>query len=333
MHYNHPLVSLLLVGCVLSSCQDHRTITTIQPTITTLATGLVGGIGVETDASGRVFVSEQGTGANDGRVSEVTPDGNVNPIVTGLYSFKRPDNELDATDHLLVADGMLYILNAKGLYTLSLASIKTGNAPIAASSLTPELIQQFVIDHTFAQDTGESHLYNMTLGPDGAIYFTDAAANAIIRRSKTGQLSVVTAVPGIANPTPVGPLNIQSVPTGITYDSQQFAISTLLGFPFPAGKAIVYRMDLTGKTSVFQQTFNSLVDIENDGAGNYLVLEFATFGAQGFAPKTGRLLRARGTSSDLIVDKLNMPTDLKVADNHTAYLVSMGDGTLSKITF
>jgi len=333
MHYNHPLVSLLLVGCVLSSCQDHRTITTIQPTITTLATGLVGGIGVETDASGRVFVSEQGTGANDGRVSEVTPDGNVNPIVTGLYSFKRPDNELDATDHLLVADGMLYILNAKGLYTLRLASIKTGNAPIAASSLTPELIQQFVIDHTFAQDTGESHLYNMTLGPDGAIYFTDAAANAIIRRSKTGQLSVVTAVPGIANPTPVGPPNIQSVPTGITYDSQQFAISTLLGFPFPAGKAIVYRMDLTGKTSVFQQTFTSLVDIENDGAGNYLVLEFATFGAQGFAPKTGRLLRASGTSSDLIVDKLNMPTDLKVADNHTAYLVSMGDGTLSKITF
>lgn len=333
MRYYHPLVSFLLAGCVLSSCQDHQTITTSQPTITTLATGLVGAIGVETDASGRVFVSEQGTGANDGRVSEVTPDGNVTPIVTGLYSYKRPDNELDATDHLLVADGMLYILNAKGLYTLNLASIKTGNAPIAASSLTPELIQQFVIDYTFAQDTGESHLYNMTLGPDGAIYFTDAAANAIIRRSKTGQLSVVTAVPGIANPTPVGPPSIQSVPTGITYDSQQFAVSTLLGFPFPAGKAIVYRMDLTGKTSVFQQTFNSLVDIENDGAGNYLVLEFATFGAQGFTPKTGRLLRARGTSSDLIFDKLNMPTDLKVADNHTAYLVSMGDGTLSKITF
>ncbi|QJD80808.1 ScyD/ScyE family protein [Spirosoma rhododendri] len=333
MRYKLPVLPFLLAGCVLSSCQDHQLTAPIQPTVTTLVRGLVGPIGVETDASGRVFVSEQGTGNNDGRVSEIAPDGTIRPVVTGLYSFRRPDNELDATDHLLAADGMLYILNAKGLYTISLASINAGNASVAASSLTPENIQQFVIDYNFAQDTGESHLYNMTLGPDGALYFADAAANAVIRRSKTGQLSVVTAVPGIPNPTPVGPPVIQSVPTGITYDSRQFAMSTLLGFPFPAGKAMIYRMDLGGNTTVFQQTFNSLVDIENDGIGNYLVLEFGTFGAQGFTPKTGRLLRAKGSSSDVILDNLNMPTDLKVADNHTAYLLSMGDGTLSKITF
>lgn len=135
--------------------------------MTTLATGLVGVVGVETDGSGRIFVTEQGTGNNDGRVSEITPDGKVHPVITGLYSFTRPDNELDATDHLLVVDGILYVLNAKGLYTLNLASYKTGNAPIPASSLTPENIQQFVIDYIFAEDTGESHLYNMTLGPDG----------------------------------------------------------------------------------------------------------------------------------------------------------------------
>ncbi len=327
------VLSFVLAGCLASSCQDHQLVNAVQPVATVLTSGLVGPIGVETDPGGRVFVSEQGTGNNDGRVSEITPDGKINPIITGLYSFKRPDNELDATDHLLAADGMLYILNAKGLYTISLASIKAGNAPIAAGSLTPENIQQFVIDYKFADDTGESHLYNMTLGPDGALYFADAAANAIVRRSKSGQLSVVTAVPGIANPTPVGPPFIQSVPTGITYDSRQFAISTLLGFPFPAGKAIIYRMDLAGNTTVFQQTFNSLVDIENDGIGNYLVLEYGVFGAQGFAPKTGRLLRAKGTTSELILDNLNMPTDLKVADSHTAYLISTGDGTLSKITF
>ena len=92
-------------------------------------------------------------------------------------------------------------------------------------------------------------------------------------------------------------------------------------------------MDLTGKLTVFQQTFNSLVDIENDGSGNYLALEFAVFGPMGWTPKTGRLLRAKGTSSDVLLDKLNLPTDLKVVDSHTAYLTSMGDGTLAKITF
>ncbi|GAB4016566.1 hypothetical protein GCM10028808_45420 [Spirosoma migulaei] len=337
MHYKRSVLSFFLAGSLLTGCQDHRVPAPVQPTISTLATGLVAPIGVEADASGRVFVTEQGTGINDGRVSEITPDGKVHPVITGLYSFKRPDNELDATDHLLAADGMLYVLNAKGLYTLNLASFKTGDAPIPAASLTPENIQKFVIDYAFTEDTGESHLYNMTLGPDGALYMSDAAANAIIRRSKTGQLSVVTAVPGIANPNPAGPPPgppfIESVPTGITYDGKQFAISTLLGFPFPAGKAIIYQMDLAGKLNVFQQTFNSMVDIENDGNGNYLALEFAIFGPTGFTPKTGRLLRAKGTSSDLLIDKLNMPTDLKLIDSHTAYLTSMGDGTLLKITF
>ncbi|MVM28547.1 ScyD/ScyE family protein [Spirosoma sp. HMF4905] len=330
--------SLALAVLLATGCQDHRIPTTpTTPTITTLATGLVAPIGVETDASGRVFVTEQGTGQNDGRVSEITPNGQVHPVITGLYSFKRPDNELDATDHLLATGGILYILNAKGLYQLNLASYKTGDAPIPASSLTPENIQQFVVNYTFTNDTGESHLYNMTLGPDGALYFADAAANAIIRRSPAGQLSVVTDVPGIINPNPSGPPPgppvIESVPTGITYDGKQFAISTLLGFPFPAGKSLIYRMDLSGKLTVFQQTFNSLVDIENDGNGNYLVLEHAVFGPTGFTKNTGRLLRAKGSSSDILLSSLNLPTDIKIVDNHTAYLTSLGDNALMKITF
>jgi hypothetical protein len=332
-------LGLVAAALFATGCQDHRIITSPQQlTVNTLATGLVAPIGVDTDPSGRVFVTEQGTGNNDGRVSMVTPDGKVYPVITGLYSFKRPDNELDATDHLLFADGLLYVLNAKGLYKVNVASFKPGDAPISAASLTPENIQQFVRDYTFAQDTGESHLYNMVLGPDGALYFTDAGANAIVRRAKTGELSIVTAVPGTANPNPAGPPPgppvVESVPTGITYDGRQFAISTLLGFPFPAGKAMVYQMDQSGKLTLFQQTFNSLVDIENDGNGKYLVLEFAVFGPTGFTPKTGRLLRAKGgTDSDVLLTNLNMPTDLKVMDAHTAYITSMGDGSLMKVTF
>ncbi|MPR36982.1 ScyD/ScyE family protein [Salmonirosea aquatica] len=330
-------LGVLLIAGLGSSCQDHRDLPIITPATAIFATGLVAPIGVETDANGRIFVSEQGTGENDGRVSEITPDGQVHPLITGLYSFKRPDNELDATDHLLIANGILYVLNAKGLYQLNLATHKTGDPAVSAASLTPEPIHQFVINQTLKNDTGESHLYNMVLGPDGALYFADAAANAIVRRSSAGQLSIVAEVPGIPNPNPTGPPPgppvIESVPTGITYDGKQFAISTLLGFPFPAGKALLYRMDLAGNLSVFQQAFNSLVDVENDGNGNYLVLEHSIFGPTGFTPQTGRLLRAKGTSSEVLLDKLNLPTDLKIVDNHTAYLTSLGDGTLLKISY
>ncbi|GAB3808526.1 hypothetical protein GCM10028819_47750 [Spirosoma humi] len=332
-------------GCLAAllfvmSCQDHRLPAPADPAVTTapLITGLMAPISVETDASGRVFVAEQGTGNNDGSISEITQDGKKHPIVTGIYSQTNNAGELDAVDHLLVADGMLYFLNPKGLCKIDLASYKTDATPaIPFSSMVPENIQKFVIDYTFTNDTGESHLYNLTLGPDGALYMTDAAANAIIRRSKTGDLSVVTEVPGIVNPnlpgSPPGPPFIQSVPTSITYDGHQFLITTLLGFPFPAGKAILYQMDLTGKLSLYQQTFNSLVDVENDGNGKPLVLEFAVFGPAGFTPATGRLLRANGTTSTVLLDKLNLPTDLKVSNSHTAYITSMGDGALLKVTF
>lgn len=333
------LSSWLLI-CLFMGCQDHRIPAPPNPTFTTttLATGLLTPISVETDASGRVFVAEQGTGQNDGMVSEITQDGKKHPITTNIVSQTIMQGELDAVDHLLVVGKILYILSPKGLYQIDLSTYKTDVTPaIPASSLTPQDIRSFVIAYPFKNDTGESHPYNMTLGPDGALYITDAAANAIIRRSATGDLSVVTEVPGIANTNPAGPPPgppfIQSVPTSITYDGRQFLISTLLGFPFPAGKAIVYQMSLAGTLTIYQQTFNSLVDIENDGNGSPLVLEFAVFGPMGFAPNTGRLLRANGTTSTVLLDKLNLPTDLKIQDAHTAYITSMGSSALLKITY
>ena len=333
-----------LSGCLLvwlfTSCQDHRIPAPPDPTFTTttLATGLIAPISVETDASGRVFVAEQGTGHNDGTISEITQDGKKHPIITGLFSQTNTTGDLNAVDHLLVVDKLLYFLNPKGLYQIDLSAYKTDITPaVPASSLTPQDISSFVIAYNFANDTGESHPYNMTLGPDGALYITDAAANAIIRRSKTGDLSVLTDVPGIANPNPAGPPPgppfIQSVPTSITYDGHQFLISTLLGFPFPAGKAIVYQMNLAGTLTIYQQAFNSLVDVENDGNGKPLVLEFAQFGPMGFMPNTGRLLRANGATSTVLLDKLNLPTDLKISNAHTAYITSMGSGALLKVTY
>lgn len=102
----------------------------------------------------------------------------------------------------------------------------------------------------------------MTPGPDGALYFADAGANAIIRRAKTGELSVLAEIPGIPNLTPVGPPVTQSVPTGLVYDGQNFLVSTLLGFPFPAGKAMVYQVTTAGKVSVYQSGFNSLTGVK-----------------------------------------------------------------------
>ncbi|UFH53929.1 ScyD/ScyE family protein [Spirosoma sp. KNUC1025] len=338
MNYKLNLSISLLTALTIAGCQDHQ-IPSAPPqlNVTTLASNLASPISVESDGKGRVFVIEQGTGKNDGRLSEITPDGKVYPIITGFHSEVFQGSELSGPDHILYANGWLYILTDKGLYTINVAAIKTGSPAIDASTLTPEFIQQWVINHNFTNDTGESHLYNMVMGPDGALYITDAAANAIIRRSSTGALSVMAEVPSVANPNPAGPPPgppfIQAVPTGITFDGTNFRISTLIGFPFPVGTAVIYKMDLSGNLSVYQKGFTSLVDIENDGNGQSLVLRHGVFGAMGFGANTGQLIRANGTTSTVLLDNLNLPTDLKMSDSHTAYLTSLGNGTVSKITF
>ncbi|MBC7568901.1 MAG: ScyD/ScyE family protein [Spirosoma sp.] len=327
-------IACLLTALCVTSCADHQKIVpTPTLSISPFATGLVGPIGVGIDPTGRVFVSESGTGKNDSRIMLVAADGKTYPLVTGLPSVISPGGEPGGTDHLLYADGLLYALNNGFLYKINVAGFQPGNAPIAGAGVAKEDIATWVVNYNFVNDTGESHPYNMITGPDGDIYITDAAANAILRRSKTGQLSVMTEVPGFANPTPVGPPVVQSVPTGITYDGSKFLISTLLGFPFPSGKAILYQMDLTGKLTIQKQVFNPLVDVEVDGNGGALTLEYGTFGQMGWNANTGRLLRSNSTGDVMLFDKLNQPTDLKLYGNNTAYIVIYGDGTLQKVTF
>lgn len=138
------------------------------------------------------------------------------------------------------------------MYKADATVLKPG-APLKAPSLGVKNIGAFVLSQGFP----DSHPYNLVIGPNGALYITDAGANAIVRREKTGALSVLAKVPGIVNPTPVGSPQIESVPTGIIYDGQNFFVTTLLGFPFPSGKALIYKISPTGVVSVYQQGFTS----------------------------------------------------------------------------
>jgi hypothetical protein len=228
---------------------------------------------------------------------------------------------------------VLYALNGGFLYKINVSGYKPGDAPIAVASIPKEDISTFVLAYPFVNNANDSHPYNMVLGPDGALYMADAAANAILRRSKTGALSVMAEIPSYKNPTPVGPPFVQAVPTGITYDGTKFLISTLTGFPFLAGQAIIYQMDLTGKLTVQKPGFTSLVDVENDGNGGALVLQYGTFGAMGWNANTGQLLRSNPAGVSVLFDKVNQPTDLRTVDAHTAYMTVLGNGTLQKITF
>ncbi|MPR36712.1 hypothetical protein [Salmonirosea aquatica] len=78
------LPCLLLAAAALSGCEDHRLEPTLPLSVTTLATGLVAPIGVETAPIGRIFVSESGTGNIDSRILLIKPDGQKHPVVKGM---------------------------------------------------------------------------------------------------------------------------------------------------------------------------------------------------------------------------------------------------------
>ncbi len=304
-------------------------------TTTTVATGLTVPMGIEVDGWGNIWVAEAGTAHDDGKVVVIKPNGVKYDAIVGLSSISNEaSGETEGPAHLLFDHGTLYILSGNYLYKANVSGFKPGDPAIKASTLSYEDIGAFVIKYPFKNDPKDTHPYNLVKGPDGDIYISDAGANAIIHRKSAGNYSVVAELPGVVNPlAPMGPPQIQCVPTGIIFDGRNFLVTTLTGFPFPAGQALIYKVSLSGNVSVYQKDFTTLVDIAEGNSYGHLVLHYGTFGATGFNNGTGQLILANGASSVVLVDALNMPVGIKQVNAHTWYITCMGDGTVVKVTY
>lgn len=327
------VIGALAVLVVATACEDHREPTDpAQLRLDTVATGLAAPLGVAPDKQGRMWVGEVAAG----RVSVITPDGKKYPAITGFTVGVSPENLPDGLNHLLYKDGKLYILHGvdEKLYIADLTNVKPGDQPLSAGQLASEPIGQFVLDSLNTKDPLASNLYNMAFGPDGDLYIADAGANAIIRRTKTGRVSIFAAIPGVSQTTPSGTSTVESVPTGIVFDGQKLWVTILTGFPFPVGKARIYQVDLAGKVTLYQEGFSSLVDILLGADGRLLVLQIAEAGQQGYLLNTGRLLQVRNGQVSTVRQGLNFPTAIKPgAQANTYYINSLAGGTLTRMTY
>lgn len=328
-----PVFVLLLL--FLSGCDNDDD--AVPPPVfemSTVTTGLPGPMGVEVDSRGNIWVAIPGTANNDGKIIIIDKNGNKYDGIVNLPSRIHPGGtELEGPAHLLLDGATLYVLAANYLYAVDIANHDPSQPPIDATTLTGEDIAAFVLNYPFANNYHDSHPYNMTKGPDGHLYITDAGANAIVHRKSAGDYSILAEIPPIPNPTNMGPPMVESVPTGIVFDGENFLTTTLLGFPFPEGKALVYKVSIQGDVSVYQDGFTCLVDIAKGYGDGHLVLQYATFGASGFNPNTGGLFLIDGSNKTIWKEALNMPVGIKQASADTWYITSMGDGTVLKATY
>lgn len=331
------LFSLSLL--VVTGCREfYEYLDSVEPNplkVKEYATKLNGPIGLALDAEQQLWVTEIGTGKNDGKVSVFKSNGKKYVVIDGFPSFFGPGGpeEIVGLNHLLVKDGKVYILHTNGiLYIADISSYKIGSTPLKAHSLQKQNIGKFVLNYPFKVKPDESNPYNLTVGPEDNLYITDAGANAVIRRTPAGKLHVFTTFDDIKNPTPVGPPTIDPVPTSIAFNNQHFYVTTLTGFPFPTGKARIYSVDLSGKVSIYQEGFTTITDMTLDPTYNPVVVEHGQFGEQGFTPNTGRIVVAADNGQAKFGPALNQPTAIVRSGPLTYYVNSLPDGKIFKVT-
>lgn len=334
----------LLTGCKKGDYDSH----TPELMIRTVASELMGPMGIETDDKGNIWVTESGTDIPDanndthndnGKVLLITPDGQKYDVIINLESYANVHSgELQGTGHILMDGGTLYVLSGDHLYWADVSNFEPGDTPLDAGSLPSEDIAAVVSQLPSENNPDhDSHPYNLTKGPEGDLYIADAGANAIVHRKGVNDYSILAEIPATANlsfPTLGGP-TVQSVPTSILYDGSTFLVTTLTGFPFPAGEAIIYEVSVSGDISVYQTGFTMLVDLVEGKNTKHLVAQYASSfnPATGFAPSSGSLLWADGSETTLLADGLNQPVGIKQVNNHTWYVTSLGDGAVLKVTY
>ena len=317
-------------------------------TITTVASGLAGPMGIETDSYGNVWVSEGGTDTldakgnshnDDGKVILITPGGRQYDAIVNLASYKNVHSgELQGTVHILRDGGTMYVLSGDYLYKADISRFRAGDKPIDASTIPSEdiagVISQIPSPNNPEQD---SHPYNLTIGPDGHLYITDAGANAILRRNGVNDYSILAEIPALANPSfpGLGGPTVQPVPTSIRYDGSNFLVTTLTGFPFPSGQAIIYKVSLSGNVSIYQKGFTMLVDQAAGNYPNHIVVQYASAfnPATGYEPNSGSLMWVNGSTTQLLAGGLNQPVSIKQANDYTWYVTSLGNGSVLKVTY
>jgi hypothetical protein len=342
------LVSCIVLLSLFAGCKKGNE--TPQLSITTVATNLAGPMGIEVDHRGNLWVSESGTfnkdGSgkmgthnDDGKVVMITPNGKKYDAITHLQSYMNVHSgELQGTVHILLDGGMLYILSGDNLYKANISRWKPGNQPLDARDLPYEDIGGVISQVPSSSNPDhDSHPYNLTKGPNGDLYITDAGANAILRRKGPNNYSILAGLSPISNPAfpGLGGPTVQPVPTSIMFDGRNFLVTTLTGFPFPQGQAVIYKVSTSGQVSVYQKGFTMLVDQAEGYLDNHIVVQHASSfnPASGFALNSGALLWVNGSTSTLLAGGLNQPVGIKKANAYTWYVTCLGDGTVLKVTY
>jgi hypothetical protein len=223
------------------------------------------------------------------------------------------------------------------------ARLKAGESITLRNAGGDELVVKLVADFpNYVEEPRPDYAANVRAGnPFGVavrgqtLYVVDASMN-VIRRidANTGETTVLSTIGKIQNPLPMGAPVIDAVPDSIRFRGDDLVITILTGFPFPAGKSEVRKINAsTGANETLVSGLTTAIDVAPFGSGAndpLLVLEYSTAMLQQ-APGRLRLMTPSGTST-LIAEGLPAPTSMAVdATTGEVFITHIFPGFITRV--
>ena len=260
----------------------------------------------------------------------VTP-GTVTRVIDGLPSLVGQEGAGGISDFTVAADGTIAVLlglgggpDARAGYPAPFNTFLGDLATAAADgTLTPiaDLAQWEADNNPDAADPGsavDSNPYGMTLAPDGGYLVVDAGGNDLLMVAPDGTVTLGAVFPAQFVPAPPDPtvspapdpaaspalMPMQAVPTSVVVGPDGAAyVSQLTGFPFPAGGAVIWRVEAGKEPTVYASGLTNVIDLAFAPDGTLFVLEFAHGGLLA-GPPAGAVLSipAGGGPPELVTD-------------------------------
>jgi hypothetical protein len=258
------------------------------------------------------------------------PNGPSSPIFSSVLSL-HPSESFDTIQ------GDFALLRSQHAELKSGATVTLTNSH--GETLDVDLVADFP-DYVseprpdFAGHVRSSNPFGVVARGD-SLYVVDASLNVVRRINPVdGTFTTLITYPRLANPLPVGPPVIDPVPDSIRLRGNELLVTTLTGFPFPAGLAEVKRLDPdTGVSTTYIGGLTSAIDTATLGdtpTSPLLVLEFSTGMLTG-APGRLRMFRTNQTPV-VLAENLITPTGVTV-DQRTGevFITHIGPGMITRI--
>jgi len=251
------------------------------------------------------------------RVSTVSPDGEQDVLIDGLFSLTDMFGGLEGVSAVYVDDAFVWLVMGQGPTRDTLPEGAYASALVQLDRETLEIVN--TVDLLAFEETNNpdgtadiaSNPQDIAVADDGTIYLVDASGNSLLRYTEAGGLELFAAWEVIdTEPSPV-PTSVVIAPDGTFY------VGFLSGFPFLPGTARIEHLSAEGELLDTIEGLTLVVDVEIGQDGNLYAVQFADgFGEMGYNPNSGSVIMidAEGVVTP-VVEGLNFPYGIAQADD------------------